>query len=73
MKLYGNHLSGNCYKPWAMAQLRARPQGPIEGSPEETLRLYWSSLNEDNRISLAVKEISSAGDTSRILIRNKYE
>ena len=46
---------------------------PIEGSPEETLRLYWSSLNEDNRISLAVKEISSAGDTSRILIRNKCE
>lgn len=22
MRLYGNHLSGNCYKPWAMAQLR---------------------------------------------------
>lgn len=25
MKLYGNHLSGNCYKPWAMAQLRGWP------------------------------------------------
>ena len=25
MKLYGNHLSGNCYKPWAMAQLRGLP------------------------------------------------
>lgn len=22
MHLYGNHLSGNCYKPWAMARLR---------------------------------------------------
>jgi glutathione S-transferase len=22
MRLYGNHLSGNCYKPWAMARLR---------------------------------------------------
>lgn len=21
MRFYGNHLSGNCYKPWAMAQL----------------------------------------------------
>ena len=25
MKLYGNHLSGNCYKPWAMARLRGLP------------------------------------------------
>ena len=22
MRLYGNHLSGNCYKPWAIARLR---------------------------------------------------
>lgn len=25
MKLYGNHLSGNCFKPWAMARLRGLP------------------------------------------------
>jgi IMP cyclohydrolase len=46
---------------------------PIENSPEETLELYWSSLDADNRISLAVKEISASGDSSRILIRNKYD
>lgn len=46
---------------------------PIESSPEKTLELYWASLDADNRISLAVKEISASGDSSRILIRNKYE
>ena len=46
---------------------------PIEASPEETLDLYWSSLDDDNRISLAVKEISAKGDGSRILLRNKYQ
>ncbi len=46
---------------------------PMQSDPEETLELYWDALDTDNRISLAVKEISSTGDASRIIIRNKYQ
>ena len=46
---------------------------PVQSNPEETLELYWDALDTDNRISLAVKEISSTGDASRIIIRNKYQ
>lgn len=45
---------------------------PLEASPEDTLDRYWDCLDEDNRISLAVKEIALDGSSSRILIRNKY-
>jgi len=45
---------------------------PIEGSPEETLERYWKALDEDNRISIAVKEIAADGSSSRIVVRNKY-
>lgn len=45
---------------------------PIEESPEDTLERYWSALDEDNRISIAVKEIAADGSSSRIVIRNKY-
>ena len=46
---------------------------PVQSNPEDTLELYWDALDTDNRISLAVKEISSTGDASRIIIRNKYQ
>lgn len=46
---------------------------PMQSNPEETLELYWDALDTDNRISLAVKEISATGDASRIIIRNKYQ
>ncbi|MDQ8179645.1 IMP cyclohydrolase [Pelagicoccus sp. SDUM812005] len=45
---------------------------PIAATPEETLELYWSALDEDNRISLAVKEIALDGSSSRVVLRNKY-
>ncbi len=45
---------------------------PIEATVEETLDLYWNALDEDNGISLAVKEISLDGSASRIVLRNKY-
>lgn len=44
---------------------------PLAGSAEEVLETYWDALNADNRISLAVKEISSK-HVSRILVRNRF-
>jgi len=45
---------------------------PIGATPEDTLDRYWNALDEDNRISIAVKEIAADGSASRIVIRNKY-
>lgn len=45
---------------------------PIEATVEKTLEKYWTALNGDNRISLAVKEIAMDGSVSRIVTRNKY-
>ncbi len=44
---------------------------PLMGGAEEVLETYWHALNADNRISLAVKEISSTR-ASRILVRNRF-
>jgi hypothetical protein len=44
---------------------------PLVGSAEEVLDTYWNALNADNRVALAVKEISSR-QTSRILVRNRF-
>lgn len=45
---------------------------PCNGSADEVLETYWSALNEENRISLAVKEISDHGSRSKILLRNRF-
>jgi hypothetical protein len=45
---------------------------PLLGRAEEVLETYWSALNADNRISLAVKEITRQGASSRMLIRNRF-
>lgn len=45
---------------------------PLAANADETLDLYWNSLDEDNRISLAVKEIAPDGSNSQIAVRNKY-
>ena len=45
---------------------------PLFGDPEETLERYWSALDEENRISIAVKEILTESRASKILTRNKY-
>jgi hypothetical protein len=44
---------------------------PLVGSAEEVLETYWNALNADNRVSLAVKEISSR-HASRILVCNRF-
>lgn len=44
---------------------------PLAGDADEVLETYWAALNEDNRISIAVKHIASDG-TSRILVRNRF-
>jgi hypothetical protein len=45
---------------------------PCTGSAETVLETYWNALNEDNRISLAVKQISAQDGTSKILLRNRF-
>ncbi|MBN1305317.1 MAG: hypothetical protein JXA13_12845 [Anaerolineales bacterium] len=45
---------------------------PLQGSTEQVLESYWSALNADNRVSLAVKEISPQDNPSRILIKNQF-
>lgn len=44
---------------------------PLEGGPEAVLEAYWSALQAENRISLAVKAIATGG-ASRILVRNRF-
>jgi len=45
---------------------------PCAGSAEAVLDLYWSALDADNRISLAVKRIPADGSPSRILVHNRF-
>lgn len=46
---------------------------PCAGTPAEVLDSYWDALDEDNRISLAVKRIPSTGGPGSIVLRNRYE
>ncbi len=46
---------------------------PVEETIEDSLKRYWEALDEENRISIAVKEIALDGSTSRIVVRNKYD
>lgn len=45
---------------------------PCAGTAEQALEMYWNALNTENRISLAVKEVSIPSGESRILVRNRY-
>lgn len=45
---------------------------PLIGNQVNILEKYWESLNENNKISLAVKFIDPTRNTSTILIKNKY-
>lgn len=45
---------------------------PCTGSPEQILDAYWSALNEENRVSLAVKTIYLKENKSRIIVRNRH-
>jgi hypothetical protein len=43
------------------------------GSAEALLDLYWSALDPENRISLAIKRIPADGSPSHILVRNRFD
>ena len=43
---------------------------PLKGSPKEIIDAYWSALNSDNRVALAVKRIKSDGTLAEVLIQN---
>ncbi len=45
---------------------------PCKGTPEKILEQYWNALNADNRVSLAVKEISPRTGQSKIYIKNRF-
>lgn len=45
---------------------------PLVGTAEQVLETYWNALNAENRISLAVKEISIPSGESRIIVKNRY-
>ena len=46
---------------------------PLKGDIESVADSIWGALNEDNRVSLAVKFIDLKTGTSKIRIVNKYE
>jgi len=46
---------------------------PLTGDAESIADLLWEALNEENKVSLAVKTIASLSGTSRIVLRNKCE
>jgi IMP cyclohydrolase len=45
---------------------------PCRGNGEAVLESYWDALNIENRVSMAVKEISKQGTQSRIIIKNRF-
>jgi len=45
---------------------------PMKGTPDEILETYWNSLNEDNKISLALKSIDPSNGSSEIRTLNRY-
>ncbi len=45
---------------------------PCAGSVEEVLDAYWTTLNAENRVSIAVKRVSSQDGASSVLIRNRF-
>ncbi len=46
-------------------------QLPLLNSIDENLKFYWDLLDENNRVSIAVKEIEIATKSSKIEIINK--
>jgi len=45
---------------------------PCRGKAEGILEAYWKALDAENRVSLALKEITNQGAKSRILVRNRF-
>lgn len=47
-------------------------QLPCTGSTQDILNTYWSALNDDNRVALAVKRVTPSGECAELLVRNQY-
>jgi hypothetical protein len=45
---------------------------PLEGNAEQIADIYWKALNQDNRISLAVRELTVSGKDSLKII-NQFD
>lgn len=45
---------------------------PLAGSPAQVLDAYWDALDDDNRISLAVKAVGADGALQALEIKNRY-
>jgi IMP cyclohydrolase len=45
---------------------------PLEGTADAVLSTYWNALDTDNRVALAVKRIPCTGETSEILVCNRF-
>jgi len=47
---------------------------PLQGNLEQIANFYWQELNQDNRISLAVRELTQTGeDQLKIINRNQVK
>ncbi|MDC0230090.1 IMP cyclohydrolase [Deltaproteobacteria bacterium] len=47
---------------------------PLQGNAEQIANFYWQELNQDNRISLAVRELTQTGeDQLKIINRNQVK
>ena len=47
---------------------------PLKGNAEKIADFYWQELNQDNRISLAVRELTHTGeDRLKIINRNQVK
>jgi len=47
---------------------------PLQGNAEQIANFYWQELNQDNRISLAVRELPKTGaDQLKIINRNRVK
>jgi len=46
---------------------------PVEGTADQVLDTYWSALDADNRLALAVKQIPQDGGASILMLRNRHE
>jgi IMP cyclohydrolase len=45
---------------------------PCQGSGQEILDAYWNALDGENRVSMAVKEITKGGRESRLFVKNRF-
>jgi hypothetical protein len=45
---------------------------PLGGSPEALIERYWSALDRENRVSLALKRIPAGGGAGELWVRNRH-